>query len=132
MDHIFFIYSSVDGHLGCFHVFAIVNSAVMNTGVHITFIFRHIPKWQPTPVFLPGKSHGRRSLVGYCPWSRRESDTTEQLHFHFSLSSSGPRCVRTLHYEESWVALHGMAYSFTELCKPLCHDKAVIHDTVNE
>ena len=89
-------------------------------------------KWQPTPVFLPGKSHGRRSLVGYCPWSRRESDTTEQLHFHFSLSSSGPRCVRTLHYEESWVALHGMAYSFTELCKPLCHDKAVIHDTVNK
>ena len=28
-------------------------------------------KWQPTPVFLPGKSHGRRSLVGYCPWGRR-------------------------------------------------------------
>ena len=30
-----------------------------------------------------GKSHGRRSLVGYSPWSRKESDTTEQLHFHF-------------------------------------------------
>ena len=38
-------------------------------------------KWQPTPVFLPGKSHGRRSLVSYCPWGRKESDTTEQLHF---------------------------------------------------
>ena len=36
-------------------------------------------KWQPTPVFLPGKSHGQRSLVGYCPWGRKESDTTEQL-----------------------------------------------------
>ena len=39
-------------------------------------------KWQPTPVFLPGKSHGRRSLVGYSPWGHKESDTTERLHFH--------------------------------------------------
>ena len=38
---------------------------------------------QPTPVFLPGKSHGRRSLVGFSPWGREESDTTERLHFHF-------------------------------------------------
>ena len=38
-------------------------------------------KWQPTPVFLPGKSHGRWSLVGYCPWGCKESDITEQLHF---------------------------------------------------
>ena len=34
-------------------------------------------KWQPTPVFLPGESHGRRSLVGYSPRGRKESDTTE-------------------------------------------------------
>ena len=34
-------------------------------------------QWQPTPVLLPGKSHGRRSLVGYSPWGRKESDTTE-------------------------------------------------------
>ena len=40
-------------------------------------------KWQPTPVFLPGKSHGQRSLVGYIPWGRKELDTTERLHFHF-------------------------------------------------
>ena len=40
-------------------------------------------KWQPTPVFLPGESHGRRSLVGYSPRDRKESDTTERLHFHF-------------------------------------------------
>ena len=33
-------------------------------------------KWQPTPVFLPGKSHGQRSLAGYSPWGRKESDTT--------------------------------------------------------
>ena len=43
-------------------------------------------KWQPTPVFLPGKSHGRRSLVGYSPWGGKESDTTEQLHFHLLFS----------------------------------------------
>ena len=46
-------------------------------------------KWQPTPVFLPGESHGRRSLVGYSPWGRKELDTTERLHFTFtSLCSS--------------------------------------------
>ena len=38
-------------------------------------------KWQPTPVFLPGKSHGWRSLTGYSPWGRKESDTTEWLYF---------------------------------------------------
>ena len=38
-------------------------------------------KWQPTPVPLPGKSHGWRSLVGYSPWGRKESDRTERLHF---------------------------------------------------
>jgi len=41
--------------------------------------------WHPTPVLLPGKSHGRRSLVGCSPWGCEESDSTEQLHFHFSL-----------------------------------------------
>ena len=41
-------------------------------------------KWQPTPVFMPGESHGPRSLVGYSPWGRKESDTTEQPHVHFN------------------------------------------------
>ena len=41
---------------------------------------------QPTPVFLPGESHGRRSLVGYSPRGRKELDTTERLNFHFQLS----------------------------------------------
>ena len=43
-------------------------------------------QWHPTPVLLPGKSRGQRSLVGCSPWGRWESDTTERLHFHFSLS----------------------------------------------
>ena len=43
-----------------------------------------------TPVFLPGESHGRRSLVGYSPRGLKESDTTERIHFtslHFSYSN---------------------------------------------
>ena len=46
-------------------------------------------KWQPTPVFLPVKSHGQRSLVSCRPWGRSESGMTEHLHFHFSLSCIG-------------------------------------------
>ena len=45
-------------------------------------------KWQPTPVFLPGKSHRGRSLVGYSPWGGKELDKTEQLHFHFHCEQS--------------------------------------------
>ena len=40
-------------------------------------------KWQPTPVLLPGKFYGQRSLVGYSPWNHKELDVTEQLHFTF-------------------------------------------------
>ena len=46
-------------------------------------------QWHPTPVLLPGKSHGQGSLVGCSPWSREESDMSERLHFHFSLSCTG-------------------------------------------
>ena len=43
-------------------------------------------KWQPTPVFLPGKSHGWRSPVGYSLWGHKELNTTERLHTHFLLT----------------------------------------------
>ena len=46
-------------------------------------------QWHPTPVLLPGKSHGRRSLVGCSPWGHEDSDTAERLHFHFPLSFIG-------------------------------------------
>ena len=66
---------------------------VINIYVYIyiyIYIYIHIlyqrRKWHPTPVLLPGKSHGRRSLVGYSPWGREKSDMTERLYFHFSLS----------------------------------------------
>ena len=42
-------------------------------------------RWHPTPVLLPGESHGQGSLEGYSPWGPKESDMTEGLHFHFSL-----------------------------------------------
>ena len=51
--------------------------------------------WHPTPVLLPGKSHGRRSLVGCSPWGHEESDMTEGLHFHFSLSTF-------MHWRRKW------------------------------
>ena len=38
-------------------------------------------KWQSTPALLPGKSHGQKSLIGYSPWGRKESDMTERPHF---------------------------------------------------
>ena len=57
-------------------------------------------QWQPTPVLLPGKSHGcgQRSLVDYSPWGHEESDTTERLHFHFSLSCIGEGNGNPLQY----------------------------------
>ena len=39
-----------------------------------------LEKWSPTPVFLPGKFHGQKSLLGYSPWGRKESDTTKHRH----------------------------------------------------
>ena len=55
-------------------------------------------QWHPTPVLLPGKSHGWRSMVGCSPWGREESDTTERLHFHFSLSCIGEGNGNPLQY----------------------------------
>ena len=54
-------------------------------------------QWHPTPVPLPGKSHGRRSLVGYSPWGHEELDMTEQLYLHFSLSCIGEGNGNPLH-----------------------------------
>ena len=53
--------------------------------------------WHSTPVLLPGKSHGWRSLVGCRPWGCEESDMAEQLHFHFSLLCIGEGNGNPLH-----------------------------------
>ena len=71
--------------LGCFLEAQTVKSllAVWETFVWSLWVGNILwrGKWQPTPVFLPGKSHGWRSLAGYSPWGRKQSDTTEQIHF---------------------------------------------------
>ena len=81
-------------------------------------------QWQPTPVLLSGKSHGWRSLVGCSPWGREESDTTEQLHFHFSLLCTGEGNGNPLKYsclenpKDSrawWAAIYEVAQSWTRL-----------------
>ena len=81
-------------------------------------------QWYPTPVLLPGKSHGRQSLVGCGPWGHEELDTTEWLHFHFSLSCIGEGNGNPLQYSclenprergAWWAAVYGVAQSRTWL-----------------
>ena len=78
----------------------------------------------PTPVLLPGKSHGRRSLEGCSPWGRWRSDMTERLHFHFSLSCIGEgngnllQCSCLENPRDGgawWAAVYGVAQSRTRL-----------------
>ena len=79
-------------------------------------------QWQPTPVLLPGKSQGRRSLAGCSPRGREEWNTTEQLHFQFSLSCIGEgngnplqcSCMETPRDGGAWwAAVYGVAQSWT-------------------
>ena len=76
-------------------------------------------QWHPTPVLLSGKFHGRRSLLGCSPWGRGELDTTERLHFHFSLSCIGEgngnplQCSCLENPRDGgawWAAVYGRAY----------------------
>ena len=89
------------------------------------FTFMHWRrKWQPTPVFLPGESQGRGSLVGCRLWDRTESDTTKLLYFHFSLSCIGDgngnplqcSCLENPKDGGSWwAAVYGVAKSQTRM-----------------
>ena len=81
-------------------------------------------RWHPTPVLLPGKSHGRRSLVGCSPWAHEESDMTERLPFHFSLSCIREGNGNPLHCSclenprdrgAWWAAIYGVTQSWTRL-----------------
>ena len=92
--------------------------------MHISRYFLQRRRWYPTPVLLPGKSHGRRSLVGCSPWGHEESDTTERLHFHFSLSCIGEgngnplQCSCLENPRDGgawWAAVSGVAQSQTRL-----------------
>ena len=81
-------------------------------------------RWHPIPALLPGKSHGRRCLVGCCPWDRDELDTTKRLHFRFSLSCTGEengnplQCSCLENPKDGgvwWAAIYGVAQSRTRL-----------------
>ena len=81
-------------------------------------------QWQPTQVLLPGKSHGRRNLVGCSPWGQEELDTTERLHFHFSLPCTGEgngnplQCSCLQNPRDGgawWASVYGVAQSRTRL-----------------
>ena len=83
-------------------------------------------QWHPTPVLLPGKSHGWRSLAGCSPWGCWGSDTTERLHFHFSLSCIGEgngspfqcSCLENPRdWGAWWAAIYGVAQSWTQLTR---------------
>ena len=97
--------------------FKSINSSVLS--------FRHRRRqWHSTPVLLPGKSHGQRSLVGYSPWGHGESDMTERLHFHFSLSCIGEgngnplQCSCLENPRDGgawWAAVYGVIQSRTRL-----------------
>ena len=91
---------------------------------HLTSPQISISLWHPTPVLLPRKSHGWRSLVGCSPWGRKELDTTEWLHFHFSLSCIGEgngnplQCSCLENPRDGgawWAALCGVEESWTRL-----------------
>ena len=94
----------------------------LGVGAGIAFFFNSLEN--PTPVLLPGKSHGQRSLVGCSPWGCEESDMTEQLHFHFSLSCIGEGngtplqcpCLENPRDRGAWwAAVYGVAQSQTQL-----------------
>ena len=91
-------------------------------GVYLEWHWRR--RWHPTPVLLPGKPHGRRSLVGCSPWGHEESDITERLPFHFSLSCIGEgngnplQCSCLENPRDGgawWAAVYGVAQSRTRL-----------------
>ena len=92
------------------------------TTVKLVIIRRR--RWHPTPVLLPGKSHGQRSLVGCGPWGCEKLDTTEQLPFHFLLSCTGEgngnplQCSCLENPRDGgalWAAVYGVAQSWTQL-----------------
>ena len=80
--------------------------------------------WHPTPILLPGESHGRRSLVGCSPRGPEESDTTERFHYHFSLSCIGEGNGNSLQCSclenprdggAWWAAIYGVPQSRAQL-----------------
>ena len=97
-------------------------------------------QWYPTPVLLPGKSHGWRSLESCSPWGRWGTDTTERLHFHFLLSCIGEgngnplQCSCLGNHRDGgawWAAVYGVAQSWTRLKWLSSSSREAWHAAVN-
>ena len=119
-------------HRNHLHSYILIMNNVRNKGINP---FHHCNKknkisrnkptqwrrqWHPTPVLLPGKSHGWRSLEGCSPWGRWGSDTTERLHFSLSCIGEGNgnplqcSCLENPRDGEAWwAAVYGVAQSRT-------------------
>ena len=137
MDAPFYVPRNVGGFLLldilniCYHLLLLVHHpSVMKWHLIVVLIFIFLMtrrrQWHPTPLLSPAESHGRRSLVGHSPWGRKESNTTEQLHFHFSLPCTGEGNGNPLQYSclenprdrgAWWAALYGVAQSRTRLTR---------------
>ena len=107
-------------------IFIILIFFLMNTIVQLKFAKRLCQRrqWHPTSVLLPEKSHGRRSLLVCSPWVAKELDTTERLHFQFSLSCIGEgngnplQCSWLENPRDGgvwWAAVYGVAQRWTRL-----------------
>ena len=103
---------------------SILNCSCEKSVINCFLWYQRRWRWHPTPVLLPGKSHGQRSLVGCSPWGCEESDTTEWLPFHFSLSCIGEgngnpfqcSCLEDPRDGGSWwAAIYGVTQSWTRL-----------------
>ena len=105
-------------------IFYVKTKAFLMCKIFSSFTISQVCQWHPTPVLLPGKSRGRKSLVGCSPWGRSESGTTERLHFHISLSCIGgghgnPLQCSCLENPRDcgawWAAVYGVTQSRTPL-----------------
>ena len=119
--HISLVHSSLEQYLFFFSM-----SFISLTFLRSTSQILRRRQWQPTLVLLPGKSHGRRSLVGCSPWGCKELDMTERLHFqfHFPLSCIGEgngnplQCSCLENPRDGgawWAAIYGVSQSWTQL-----------------
>ena len=135
-------YNYITNLIMCCYYFCLIYSIILKTREAFLCLPKEVlfsavsrawrRQWHPTPVLLPRKFHGRRSLVGCSPCGCEESDMTERPHFHFSLSCIGEgngnplQCFCRENPRDGgawWAAVYGVAQSRTRL-KQLSHSRS--------